>query len=97
AAANPNVLEEPEPVVVFTEFGESCLNFELRLYVSGLLHYRRLKHELNTAIDDAFRERRIEIAFPQRDLHIRSLPPELTEKLSPAAARRADAASQSGN
>ena len=31
AKANPNVLEEPEPVVIFSEFSDSSLNFELRL------------------------------------------------------------------
>lgn len=73
AHTNINVLKEPEPVVVFTEFGDSSLNFDLRLFVSGLMNYRRLKHELNTKIDDLFREHGIEIAFPQRDLHLRSI------------------------
>lgn len=77
AEENPQVLEEPEPVVIFREFGESSLDFELRLYVSGLMAFRRLKHELNLAIDDLFREHNIEIAFPQRDLHLRSVEPAL--------------------
>ena len=77
AAENAQVLDDPEPVVVFTDFGDSCLNLELRLYVNGLLNYRRLKHELHLAIDDLFREHHIEIAFPQRDLHLRSVPPDL--------------------
>jgi len=89
AKENPNVLDEPEPVVVFTEFGDSSLNFELRLYVSGLLHYRRLKHELNTAIDDAFSEHKIEIAFPQHDLHLRSMSPELIRHVLRDASRSA--------
>jgi potassium efflux system protein len=87
AEENDQVLEEPEPVVVFQEFGESSLNFELRLYVNGLMNYRRLRHDLNLAIDDLFRQHKIEIAFPQRDLHVRSLPdrliPEKTSKSSP--------------
>ncbi|MGB4710597.1 MAG: mechanosensitive ion channel domain-containing protein [Fuerstiella sp.] len=74
---NPNVLDEPEPVVVFSEFGASSLNFDLRIYVNGLMHYRRLKHDLHLKIDDLFREHGIEIAFPQQDLHIRTLPREL--------------------
>ena len=47
-----NVLESPEPVVVFNEFGDSSLNFELRLFVSDLSMYRRLRHDLHLAIDD---------------------------------------------
>ncbi len=78
AQENALVLDDPEPVVVFTEFGESSLNFELRLYVNGLQNYRRLKHDLHLAVDDFFREHQIEIAFPQRDLHVRTFPKELT-------------------
>lgn len=77
AAAHADVLSDPEPVVVFREFGESSLNFELRLFVNGLTAYRRVQHELHLAIDDLFREHEIELAFPQRDLHVRSLPQEL--------------------
>ncbi len=91
AEENEHVLEEPEPVVIFSAFGESSLNFEMRLFVSGLTPYRILKHELNLAIDDLFREHRIEIAFPQRDLHVRSIPAELLTQVRsvqpPALAR----------
>ena len=74
ARGNSDVLEEPAPIVVFSEFGDSSLNFELRIFVSDLSTYRRLRHDLHMAIDDAFREHGIEIAFPQCDLHVRSLP-----------------------
>jgi potassium efflux system protein len=74
AQGNSDVLEEPAPIVVFSEFGDSSLNFELRIFVSDLSTYRRLRHDLHMAIDDAFREHGIEIAFPQCDLHVRSLP-----------------------
>lgn len=69
----PNVLKEPEPVVVFTLFGDSTLNFDLRCFVPTPQIYRRIPHELNMAIDKTFREHGIEIAFPQRDLHVRSI------------------------
>ncbi|GEM_PF-2229721 len=52
------------------------------VYVNGLQNYRRLKHEPNFPIDDLFRENKIEIAFPQRDLHVRSLPNELLNQIS---------------
>ena len=83
AEENAQVLDDPEPVVIFREFGESSLNFDLRLFVSGLIAYRRLHHELNLAIDDLFREHGIEIAFPQRDLHVRSVPAELLAQSKP--------------
>jgi potassium efflux system protein len=88
AHENSEVLSEPEPVVVFKEFGDSALNFELRVFVNGLTTFRRLKHELHLAIDDLFREHEIEIAFPQRDLHLRSLPAQLLELVDPAQLRR---------
>lgn len=81
AREHPQVLAEPEPVVVFTEFGDSTLNFELRVFVSGLAHFRRARHELNTAIHERFRDNHIEIAFPQRDLHVRSVSSDLLQAL----------------
>jgi potassium efflux system protein len=80
ANENELVLHDPEPAVVFTEFGDSSLNFELRVFVSGLTTYRRLQHELNISIDNSFRNAGIEIAFPQRDLHVRTLPKELLQR-----------------
>ena len=73
AHENQSVLSEPEPFVVFKQFGESTLDFELRCFVPSLTAFRTIAHELNTAIDDAFKAHNIEIAFPQRDLHIRSV------------------------
>ncbi len=93
ARENADVLDEPAPIVVFAEFGDSSLNFELRLFVSDLSTYRRLRHDLHIAIDDAFRKHGIEIAFPQCDLHVRSLP--LGILANPAADVREQAASPS--
>ena len=73
AQEHPLVLEDPAPIVVFTEFGDNSLNFELRVYIGGVEHYLKVWHGLNMAIDKAFREAKIEIAFPQRDLHLRSV------------------------
>ncbi|MHC5212333.1 MAG: mechanosensitive ion channel family protein [Planctomycetota bacterium] len=70
---NPRVLDEPSPRVVFQEFGDSTLNFEARFFVGDPETVRLIPHEMNMAIDEAFREAGIEIAFPQRDIHIRSV------------------------
>jgi len=77
AREEPNVLAEPEPRVYFRGFGESTLDFELRAFISHIDLLVRTKHQLHKAIDQAFRTAGIEIAFPQRDLHVRSLPPGL--------------------
>ena len=72
---NPKVLRDPEPFVIFKAFGNSALEFELRLYIPDLDNYITVWHETNRAIDDAFRKAGIVIAFPQRDLHVRSIEP----------------------
>ena len=44
-----------------------------RVYIRGINNFLKTKHELNMEIDQAFRRHEIEIAFPQRDLHLRSV------------------------
>lgn len=74
AQGNPRSLEEPPPQVWFLGFGDSSLNFEVRAFIRSLPDMLPITHELHVEIDRAFRAHGIEIAFPQRDLHIRSLP-----------------------
>ena len=64
----------PEPTVLFREFGDSSLNFELRVFLLNVDSRLSVISDLNFAIDKAFREAGIEIPFPQRDLHVKSLP-----------------------
>lgn len=67
-----DVLPEPEPVVLFQDFGDSALVFETyfwtRLHPGGNL--RRLRSDVRFRIDELFRENGITIAFPQRDVHL---------------------------
>lgn len=73
AKENPDVLDNPAPVVRFLEFGDNGLLFELRPWSTTLIHRQgRLISALNFAIHDKFKEHQIEFPFPQRDLHIRS-------------------------
>jgi potassium efflux system protein len=73
AESDERVLKEPAPMVLFRGFGNSSLDFELRVYYSGIEHRLTLWHDINIAIDDRFREAGIEIAFPQQDVHVRSV------------------------
>ena len=73
ARASSKVAETPEPQVLFLSFGESSLDFELRVWVPRAEERLTVKSELHQEIDRSFREAKIEIAFPQRDLHLRSL------------------------
>ncbi len=69
---NPNVLNNPEPTVLFLGFGDSSLDFELRSFLRDFTQRFIVSHELHMAIDAALRAADIEIAFPQRDLHIKN-------------------------
>ncbi len=75
ATANERVLADPGPVVVFGAFAASSLSFELRVFVGTVDDLLPVKTELHFAIDQAFRDAQIEIAFPQSDIRIVSLPP----------------------
>ena len=72
ARENPDVLQNPEPVVRFLEFGDSGLHFELRAWSSSLIQRKRkLVSALNFAILDKYRAHQIEIPYPQRDVHLK--------------------------
>ncbi len=74
AQSHPDVLADPGPEVIFLDFGDSSLDFELRVWtIQQVQTPARLKSDLYFALFDAFRERGIEIPFPQRDLHVRSI------------------------
>ena len=62
------------PDVIFVEFGDSSLNFELRVWtVNQVRTPQILRSDLNFSIFKLFSEHGIEIPFPQRDLHLRSV------------------------
>ena len=72
AAEHPEVLPDPEPGVLFREFGDSALNFALRVWIPDPANRSVIASDLNHAIDAAFKENGIEVPFPQRDVHIHS-------------------------
>ena len=69
---NPQTLRDPAPNVFFEKFGENSLEFELVVWSSEMSYRpRSYRSDLNFAIERKLREAGIEIAFPQRDIHIR--------------------------
>lgn len=69
---HPEVLKNPEPLVVFEEFGDSALQFECLFWVrisQAGKEARAIRSDLRFRIDEVFREHGIVIAFPQRDVH----------------------------
>src|SRR6267378_5037291 len=73
AEENANTLKDPAPSVFLEKFGENTLDFQLVVWSSEMSYRpRRYQSDLNFAMEEKLREAGIEIAFPQRDLHIRS-------------------------
>lgn len=74
AADHIEVCKAPEPRVRFRQFGDFSLNFELLCWIEQPIDRGRIQHELNCSVYKAFAEHKIEIPFPQRDLHVRTMP-----------------------
>lgn len=79
AREHPIVLKDPEPLATFEEFGDSSLLLKLRVYLPDLSYRVNLISDLHDTIDQRFKEAGIEIAFPQQDLHIRSIDDTVTK------------------
>ena len=74
ADEHPDVLPDPSPDVIFTDFGDSSLDFELRVWTTNQVRTPQiLKSDLYFAIFKLFKQKNIELPFPQRDLHVRSI------------------------
>lgn len=67
------VLKYPKPLVYFSDFGDSALIFRLRFW-TDVDNCLAAETNIRFAIDRLFRERGVEIALPQRDIHVRTLP-----------------------
>jgi potassium efflux system protein len=74
---HPNIVNDPGTVVTFEGFGDSTLDLVVRCYMTTLDGRLGTIHDLHNQINDRFAEADLEIAFPQRDLHLRTLPPDL--------------------
>ncbi len=93
-----DVLNDPVPLVTFEGFGDSTLNFVVRCFLPVLDNRLECIHRLHTTIHNRFNQAGIEIAFPQRDIHVRTVSGVdaiLGRSDTPAAA--ADHGSSNGN
>jgi potassium efflux system protein len=85
ARDNADVLPYPEPEALFRGFGDSSLDFELRAFTEAFRGFLPVTSDLLVAITAALEEAGIEIPFPQRDLHLRSVDPGIGAGRSEAA------------
>jgi potassium-dependent mechanosensitive channel len=98
AGSHPEVLLQRPPTAFFLGFGESALNFELRFWSAQQDTWFQLQSDVTVAVAKALREAGIEIPFPQRDLHVRSIDasaPENSVSKALCAQSAPDARSQS--
>jgi small-conductance mechanosensitive channel len=82
ALETPGVLKYPRPDVIFTDHADSALIFRLRIWVD-VDDYWKVASRIRFDIDRRFRELEIEIAFPQRDLHVRTFPKTMEKAICP--------------
>jgi small-conductance mechanosensitive channel len=67
---HPKVLKNPKPSVMFNDFGDSALIFEVYFFVKDSFRVLMIKSDIRFKIDSLFRENNITIPFPQRDVHL---------------------------
>lgn len=74
AYEHPLIMNIPKPFVRFEDFGDSSLDFQLYFWTNESFLVENTKSDLRYKIDKIFREKGIEIPFPQRDLYLKSMP-----------------------
>lgn len=79
--SNPNVMETPQPKVLFTGFGDSALDFQLRIFLKNFEERWPTTHTIHNEVNKALTKAGISIPFPQRDLHIVSGTESLPAKI----------------
>lgn len=74
ATNDERLLREPAPAALFLAHGDSSLDFQLRVWTDSFDEWVAIKSDLTLAMNRALAKQSIEIPFPQRDLHLKSLP-----------------------
>ncbi len=81
ALSHSDIVKEPPPRTLFIEFGESSLNFQLRAWTTVASRWMNVKSDLAIGIFKALKEAEIEIPFPQRDLHLKTVNNKLLQEI----------------
>jgi len=72
AREHGKITKDPAPFVRFSDFGESSLDFELYFWSTETFRVENIKSDLRYQIFAEFAKNKIQIPFPQRDIHIKS-------------------------
>ena len=70
AGKHKDISKTPKPFVRFSDFGSSSLDFQIYFWTDRSFEVENIKSDLRFEIDQRFRENKIQIPFPQRDVHI---------------------------
>jgi small-conductance mechanosensitive channel len=97
ANSHPGVLRVRPPTAFFLGFGESALNFELRFWAAQQEMWFQLRSDVTVDVSKALRQAGIEIPYPQRDLHLRSIDVSVGETLTDNGLRIPSSAHPSGS
>ncbi len=76
-AEDSTILRDPEPIVIFEEFADNSLNFDVYFWINARspMGVKKIQSTVRFRIDDLFREHDLVIAFPQRDVHLDTVSP----------------------
>lgn len=82
ALVSDRVLKDPAPVARLMEFGDNGIQLQLRVWIADAMNgFEGVRSPIKIEIFKRFKEAGITIPFPQRDLHVKSLTPEVLESL----------------
>jgi small-conductance mechanosensitive channel len=86
AREHPLVLKNPEPFVAFAGFGDSSLNFEIRVFLADILNGSTVQNDIRFAIVDLFDREHIVIPLAQREILVRRdvVQPPAMQSVAPA-------------
>lgn len=82
-AGREGVMENPEPLVFLFQFGDNSINFRIFFWLNDLAMAGQLQHDVLMTIYENLQKEGIGIPHPQRDLHIRSVDPEILKNWKP--------------
>ncbi|MEY2921157.1 MAG: hypothetical protein RL261_2462 [Pseudomonadota bacterium] len=85
ALGTPGITPEPAPAIVFKGFGANSLDFGIRAWTNDFGDWVTIRTEMTARVCEAFAQEGIEIPFPQHDVHLRSVAPEVGQQLAGAA------------
>jgi small-conductance mechanosensitive channel len=84
ALGTPGISPQPEPAIVFKGLGAHSLEFGVRAWTNDFGDWVTIRTEMTARVYEALRREKIEIPFPQQDLHLRSVAPAVVELLARA-------------